>query len=293
MGFCNCFKLGFLQNIFTNSPFCSGGLGFGYNNPCNFFPYYQPMPLFPALGFNLPTFNYTPYCFNTPSIFTQQNTQNYYSYLNFDTFNWSNNNFIPYFTPRISTSNVEQKSTDKVNDSNNSASFQELKEKWSKKKPNLNISDDFYMRVIKISEKIQCDPNDLMGVIDIETGGKFSASAQNKITKATGLIQFMPKTAEGLGTSIENLAKMTEIEQLDYVEKYFEKCIKSHKIQGQIDGATLYAMVFWPVASNKEDDYLITNKGTEIYKYNSVLDANKDDRITKSDLGEIVLKHRA
>ena len=40
---------------------------------------------------------------------------------------------------------------------------------------------------------------------------------------ATGLIQFMPDTAKGLGTSTtEALSQMTRSEQLKYVDKYFE-----------------------------------------------------------------------
>ena len=37
---------------------------------------------------------------------------------------------------------------------------------------------------------------------------------------ATGLIQFMPNTAEGLGTSTGELAGMSRARQMHYVEKY-------------------------------------------------------------------------
>lgn len=38
---------------------------------------------------------------------------------------------------------------------------------------------------------------------------------------AIGLIQFMPSTAKGLGTSTSALKQMTAVDQLAYVEKYF------------------------------------------------------------------------
>jgi hypothetical protein len=46
--------------------------------------------------------------------------------------------------------------------------------------------------------------------------------ATNPQSFATGLIQFMPKTtAPNLGTSREKLLAMSDVEQLDYVDKYF------------------------------------------------------------------------
>ena len=54
----------------------------------------------------------------------------------------------------------------------------------------------FINKVILISQKLDIDPNWLMAVMNLETGGTFSPSIQNKSTGATGLIQFIPSTAE-------------------------------------------------------------------------------------------------
>ena len=43
---------------------------------------------------------------------------------------------------------------------------------------------------------------------------------------ATGLIQFLPSTARGLGTTTDALAGMSSVEQLNYVEKYFDPLLK-------------------------------------------------------------------
>ena len=168
-----------------------------------------------------------------------------------------------------------------------------LKAMWQKKKPNLDLSDEFYSKIIKISKKIQCEPNDLMGIINLETGGTFSPRAQNSSSGAIGLIQFMPKYVHEYGTTISELKSMTREEQLDYVEIYFDKKIKAHKIKGKIDSATLYALVFYPKASNKNDEYIIARGGSEVYRENKSLDANNDRKITKSDLGKKLKEFRA
>lgn len=53
------------------------------------------------------------------------------------------------------------------------------------------------------------------------TGERFRANTVNRASGATGLIQFMPSTAKQLGTTTDKLAAMTEVDQLDYVAKYF------------------------------------------------------------------------
>lgn len=169
----------------------------------------------------------------------------------------------------------------------------ELKAMWQKKKPNLDLSDEFYSKIIKISKKIQCEPNDLMGIINLETRGTFSPSVPNPSTGATGLIQFMPKYVHEYGTTISKLKNMTREEQLDYVEIYFDKKIKAHKIKGKIDSATLYALVFYPEASNKTGEYIIARKGSQVYRENKSLDANNDRKITKSDLGNKLKQFKA
>lgn len=71
---------------------------------------------------------------------------------------------------------------------------------------------------------------------------------------ATGLIQFVPDTARGLGTTVEDLGKMTGFQQLDYVEKYFIQQKKSYRVK---DLGDLYLMVFYPYAINRPDSYIL------------------------------------
>src|SRR3546814_14047294 len=72
------------------------------------------------------------------------------------------------------------------------------------------------------SSDLGTKPEYLMAVMSFETGGSFSpAQANNAGSGATGLIQFMPNTAAGLGTSTAALAQMSSVEQLQSVEQYF------------------------------------------------------------------------
>ena len=60
-----------------------------------------------------------------------------------------------------------------------------------------------------------------MAVMSFETGGTFNPGIRNAAgSGATGLIQFMPSAAAGLGTSTQALAGMSRAEQMKYVEKY-------------------------------------------------------------------------
>lgn len=158
---------------------------------------------------------------------------------------------------------------------------QALKSKWAKKKPHL--TDEFYQKIVEIAKKINCDPGDLLGLMNAESGIK--ASSVNKNGGATGLIQFMPSTAKAFGTSTAALKQMTEVQQLEYVEKFFIKMKKMAKIPDNkpIGRGTLYALVFLPARANSE---ILTQAGEKYYNANKGADRNKDGKITMTELGE-------
>ena len=110
--------------------------------------------------------------------------------------------------------------------------------------------DAFLSKLKKISTDLQVEPDWIMAVMNSETGGTFDPQIVNKQGanaagydengklvkqagvadssnaferskyRATGLIQFMPKTAKNFGTSTQELFKMDNVKQLDYVHKY-------------------------------------------------------------------------
>lgn len=116
----------------------------------------------------------------------------------------------------------------------------------------------------------------LMACMAFESGETFRSDIKNAAgSGATGLIQFMPATARGLGTTTEMLARMTPIQQLDYVASYFRPYAKKvHTL------ADMYMAILMPKYVGKPDSTPIFSGGVA-YRQNSGLDANKDGVVTK------------
>ncbi|MGB7569198.1 MAG: transglycosylase SLT domain-containing protein, partial [Chitinivibrionales bacterium] len=147
-----------------------------------------------------------------------------------------------------------------------------------------NVSEAFKNKVISISKNLGVDPDFIMASMAFETGETFSATIENAAgSGAVGLIQFMPSTAKGLGTTTEELKKMTAEKQLDYVEKYFSPY--KGKIKNLDD---VYMAILWPAAVGKADDYVLFEKGTTAYTQNAGLDSDSDGKITKSETAALV-----
>ena len=146
------------------------------------------------------------------------------------------------------------------------------------------LGDGFCAKLEEVAKNINCDPKDLLGMMQSESG--INPQAQNPNGGATGLIQFMPSTAEGLGTSTSALMNMSAIEQLDYVEKYF--LVNSGNSGQRLTGGDLYALCFLPGYFNNEVLCSSTGSTAVYYNENSLLDANGDGNITKTELGERV-----
>jgi len=85
----------------------------------------------------------------------------------------------------------------------------------------------FAQKIKQVAANINADPIDLATLISFETAGTFSPSIRGPVVKdrgrAVGLIQFMPETSRELGTTSEALAQMSQVEQMDYVERYLVK----------------------------------------------------------------------
>ena len=142
-------------------------------------------------------------------------------------------------------------------------------------------------KINSVSSNLGIRPNWLMAVINFETAGTFSPSIKNKYTGATGLIQFMPSTAVGLGTSTAQLALMPFEKQLEYVEKYYRP-YKS-KIKGFID---LYLATFFPVSMGKPDNWVLKTGGISaatIAAQNPAFDPFKTGKVTVGAIKKVIL----
>ena len=113
------------------------------------------------------------------------------------------------------------------------------------------VNADFKAKVCQISADLGCDPSFLMAAMAFETGEKFSPSVVNSIG-ATGLIQFIPKTAESLGTTTAALKTMTAVNQLDFVQKYLQPF--KNKMHSLSD---LYMAILFPIGVGKPGSFIL------------------------------------
>lgn len=164
---------------------------------------------------------------------------------------------------------------------------------WSKK-----VSKEFREKIYAWCSRQGYDPivaSWLMACMHFESGGTFSPSKQNNGgSNFFGLIQFGEDAAEELGTSLPKLIAMTQLEQLDYVFKYFEMWGKRGKKYTQLED--FYLAIFYPAAVGKKADTILFRERTEENKQlignfeakafiqNKGFDRNKDRVIT---VGEI------
>lgn len=144
------------------------------------------------------------------------------------------------------------------------------------------VSEEFRAKVRSISKNLSIDPNWLMAVMGFETGYTFEPDTRNPGSSATGLIQFLDSTARGLKTTTAKLSRMTAVQQLDWVEKYFVD--KAKRISNLGD---CYMAVLWPVAIGRPDSYVMWERDSgpyqRFYRDNSGLDVNNDGKITRGE----------
>lgn len=146
------------------------------------------------------------------------------------------------------------------------------------------VSNSFKSRVIEIAETLLMPPEGpdwLMACMAFESGRTFSANVKNKISGATGLIQFMPLTAAALGTTTTELAGQNPLTQLDYVERYFEP------YKGRLNSIDdVYMAILWPAAIGQPAEFPLwvrNLKHSTAYIQNAGLDRNKDGLVTKQE----------
>ncbi len=267
--FTNGFNIGFVSGMFDRmfggfNPFCGynffGGFNFTPNfNTSVFTPYSVPSANMSFQNFAMPAMNNT---FDWGSVGGGSA--------------WSSSPIGDTFTSTMSAKgNYSDTDT-----SNFSYDAEALKNKWQKKKPNLTQA--FFNKVVAVAKRVNCDPNDLMCLMNSESGVK--TTAVNKSSGATGLIQFMPSTARGLGTSCSALKAMSPEQQMVYVEKCIMNSKKAAKLGDQKIGAgTLYALIFLPARANRD---IVTTRGESYYNSNKGLDVDKDGKISKADLAK-------
>lgn len=145
---------------------------------------------------------------------------------------------------------------------------------------NPHVTDAFIREVEAMAERLGTRPEFLLAVMSFESGGSFRPDIRNGAgSGATGIIQFMPATARELGTSTEALARMSSVEQLQYVERYFANRSSPGDL-ATLEG--VYTTVLYGSPRPDPDSTLFTS-GTAAYRMNAPLDLNGDGRITAGE----------
>jgi hypothetical protein len=82
------------------------------------------------------------------------------------------------------------------------------------------IDQDFAASIESLGNDLGVDPMYLANTMYAES--RLGPSVKNMAgSGATGLIQFTPQTAANLGTTTDELSRMTRVEQMEYVRRYF------------------------------------------------------------------------
>lgn len=141
--------------------------------------------------------------------------------------------------------------------------------------------EEFKKKLIQVSADLGISPDWLLLVMWMES--RMKPTAVNRLSNATGLIQFMPATAKWLGSSVTEIKSMSAVEQLDLVRRYYW----SYKtvLNGFVD---LYVATFYPKALlQKWDDSRLFPKA--VYSQNMAIDTNGDKMISLGEFKALML----
>ncbi len=138
---------------------------------------------------------------------------------------------------------------------------------------------EFWVELQAVAARLKTHPAWLLNVMASES--LFVAGARNRLPgqTASGLLQIIEDTAQGLGTTTAAIRQMSPVEQLRFVEKYFAP------FRGRLDSlADVYTATFRgfileggaaAVVAPLDD----SRKEQRIYALNQALDLNGDGRI--------------
>ena len=141
---------------------------------------------------------------------------------------------------------------------------------------------EFLDKVKSISVELGINPDWLMGIMWNES--RFNQTVCNSIG-AGGLIGFLPSTAKGLKITVDQLVKMTGVEQLEYVKKFYLGWGgKLKQVKCFMD---LYSLTFYSTGVGQPDTYSFPKWITAC---NSSLDLNKDGYITMGEWKTFIRK---
>lgn len=146
-----------------------------------------------------------------------------------------------------------------------------------------HLDEQFLRALVRMCDRRGIDPNVLLAVMSIETAGTFDPAIRNPGSTATGLIQFMERTARALGTTTAALARMSNVAQLAYVERYFAK-YGPKKPLASMRPVDTYLVVFAGGHVGRPMSSVIFASGSQEYAANRKMDSDDSGAIEVGDV---------
>lgn len=142
-----------------------------------------------------------------------------------------------------------------------------------------STTSSFRQKLIQTAKALDINPDLLATCISFESN--FSPIAKNKKSGAVGLIQWLPSTAKGLGTTVEELEGMSAEQQLDYVYKYLLPYKGRMKSLNDV-----YMAILNPKNIGQPANHILFPAGSKEYDQNSGFDKDKKGYITVADVSK-------
>jgi hypothetical protein len=148
-----------------------------------------------------------------------------------------------------------------------------------------NTSNAFRHKLLRIAENLDLRADAMAAVMSFETAGTFDPTIRpldpktgKPLSSAIGLLQWLDITAKELGTTTEELSRMTAEEQLDVAARHFGR----YPLRSIDD---YYMVVFCPAAVGKPPTAITYSEKTTpaAYRANKALDKDKDGKITVAE----------
>jgi hypothetical protein len=151
-------------------------------------------------------------------------------------------------------------------DPNQAVNIPQISDRQLSRMPGDWVQDkEFLAKVQQVASKYGATTEELLSLMWFESARTMSPSIQNA-QGFTGLIQFGRQACtemanKGLGvTTTDQLKRMSRSEQMDWVDKYFQLCIRNFRPR-TLNVGSLYMMIAQPAHVNKDDDYVIASSG--------------------------------
>lgn len=132
---------------------------------------------------------------------------------------------------------------------------------------------EFLAKVSSVASKYGTTQTEFLAFMHFESAGTMSPAIRNSLGYV-GLIQFGRQACAGLSreykTTIttEILQRMSRVQQMEWVEKYFDMWKKIMRIPNPIDGGKMYMIVALPAHVNKPDDAILYQPGSDVWRCN-------------------------